>query len=109
MTGVQTCALPICNTFEEIVRWIVHSKTGIEEELSFRFVYAVCKSLDGVSGQGTFPSLAAKVVRKYGVPLAKFCPNDVKLDHEDFVYQRKLSNIPKAAFEIGRASCRERV
>lgn len=89
-------------TFEEIVAQIVHAMsqaTGIPyQELSFRFVYAVCKCLDGIEDQGTYPNLAAKVVRTYGVPLAIYCPNDVTLDHETFVYQRNLANIPAAAF-----------
>ncbi len=96
MQGKIGCC--VGNTFEEIVRKIVYSKTKTEEKLSFRFVYAVCKSLDGVKGEGTYPSLAAKVIRKYGVPLEKYCPNDVSLDHEKFVYNRELKNIPEEAF-----------
>lgn len=88
-------------TFEEIVGQIVHAMsqaTGIPyQDLSFRFVYAVCKCLDGLEDEGTYPNLAAKVVRTYGVPLAKFCPNETTLDHETFVYNRKLANIPKEA------------
>ena len=86
-------------TFEEIIRIMVHNATGLPvEELSWRFVYAVCKALDGAPGEGTYPSLAAKVIRTYGVPLAKYCPNDVSLDHETFVFNRTLTNIPQAAF-----------
>lgn len=89
-------------TFEEIVAQIVHViavANGLaDQELSYRFVYAVCKCLDGIQDQGTYPALAAKVVRTYGVPLAKFCPNDSTLDHETFVYQRNLANIPAQAF-----------
>jgi hypothetical protein len=91
-------------SFEEIVRNIVFVTTGVQcnpgtpNELSWRFVYAVCKALDGAAGEGTYPSLAAKVVRTYGVPLATFCPNDISLDHETFVYNRLLANIPAAAF-----------
>lgn len=89
-------------TFEEIVAQIVHLiavQNGVaDQELSYRFVYAVCKCLDGIPDQGTYPALAAKVVRIYGVPLAKYCPNDSLLDHETFVYQRNLNNIPAEAF-----------
>lgn len=85
-------------TFEEIMRLIEIQQGKTQEELSFRFVYAVCKALDGVADEGTYPSLAAKVIRQYGVPLAKYCPNDTTLDHEDFVYKRNLANIPKEAF-----------
>ena len=89
-------------TYEEIVSQIVHALAmSLDipyEELSFRFVYAVCKCLDGYADEGTYPALAAKVVRKYGVPLAKYCPNDTTLSHEEFVYHRNLANIPQSAF-----------
>ena len=85
-------------TGEEIVRLILKKTVGAPtEELSFRFVYAIAKCLDGVPSEGTWPSLVAKIIRTYGVPLAKYCPNDVTLDHEDFVYGRKLENIPAEA------------
>lgn len=87
-------------SFEEVVRNIVYMQTGVSpEELSWRFVYAVCKCLDGFPDEGTYPTLAAKVIRTYGVPLAKYCPNDITLPHEDFVFKRALANIPQAAFD----------
>ena len=90
-------------TFEEVIRSIIYQTNGMEcnpgtpNELSWRFVYAVCKCLDGAADEGTFPAMATKVIRNYGVPLAKYCPNDVTLDHETFVYNRSLVNIPKEA------------
>jgi hypothetical protein len=92
------------NTGEEMVRQIIYLTTGLqcnpgtENELSWRFVYAIAKCQDGVPDEGTFPSLVAKIIRKYGVPLAKYCPNEVTLDHESFVYQRNMANIPQEAF-----------
>lgn len=86
-------------TGEEVVRRIVYLATGSTEELSWRFVYAVAKCLDGIQDEGTYPNLVAKIIRKYGVPLAKYCPNDVTLDHESFVYHRNLANIPAEAFK----------
>lgn len=89
-------------TFEAVVRLILIGKGYTQEEigeLSFRFVYAVAKALDGYAGEGTSPALVAKIVRKYGVPLAKYCPNDVTLPHEQFVYGRNLANIPAEAFK----------
>lgn len=87
-------------TGEEVVRLIVYLLSGSQpqNELSWRFVYAVAKCLDGVQDQGTYPSLVAKIIRTYGVPLAVFCPNDVSLDHETFVYHRDINGIPKEAF-----------
>lgn len=101
-------------TYEETIRQIVYSLTGVESnpgtenELSWRFVYAMCKSLEGTAGytqfkptadanDGTYPALAAQVIRKYGVPLAKYCPNDTTLSAEDFCYGRVLGNIPQIA------------
>ena len=101
-------------SFEEAVRQIVYLATGIAhnpgtpEELSWRFVYAMCKALEGTPGyaqfgrtggsnDGTYPALAAQVIRKYGVPLAKYCPNDTSLSVDDFCYGRVLANIPQVA------------
>jgi hypothetical protein len=104
-------------TGEEVVRRIVYLMTGSTEELSFRFVYAMAKCLEGTiqknadgttsdyrqfsrttgANDGTFPALVAQVIRKYGVCLAKFCPNDVNLSADDFCYGRNINNIPAAA------------
>ena len=115
------------NTYEEIVALIqfmlygTQANPDTDEELSFRFVYAMCKALEGKilpvefrsgaddsgnymawgrtagADDGTYPSLAAQVIRKYGVPLAKYCPNDVDLDADSFCYGRDISKIPSAA------------
>lgn len=91
-------------TGEEMVRQMVYLATGKQcnpgtpDELSWRFVYALAKCLDGVQDQGTYPSVVANIIRTYGVPLAQFCPNDVSLDHETFVYGRNIQAIPKEAF-----------
>lgn len=90
-------------TGEEAVREIVYLLTNVmgnpstPDELSWRFVYAIAKCLDGITDQGTYPSLVASIIKNYGVPLAKYCPNDADLDHETFVFQRKLGNIPVEA------------
>ena len=94
---------------EEMVRQTIYLTTGQQcnpgtpQELSWRFVYAVAKCLDGVQDEGTYPSLVAKIIRTYGVPLAKYCPNDVMLDHETFVYGRQLTSIPQAAIDDAKS------
>lgn len=100
-------------TGEAVVRKIVYELTGVQEEGSFRFVYALAKCLEGTvydgvdyrmygrtggANDGTYPALVAKVIRKYGVPLAKYCPNDVDLSPEAFCYGRDIKNIPAEAF-----------
>ena len=104
-------------TFEEIVRYQVFLQTGKWIDLSWRFVYAMCKALEGTvyknpdgttsdyriyprtagANDGTYPALAAIVVRKFGVPFATLCPNDVSLSADDFCYGRDLANIPQKA------------
>ncbi len=74
-------------------------ETGALQPLSARFLYAVSKCLDGYSGEGTYPRLTAKIMKDYGCATENTIPNDTNLDHETYVYQRNLSNIPKEAFE----------
>lgn len=79
------------NTGEEVVRLIILLLTGVEvSELSWRWVYAIAKAIDGAADEGTYPSTVAWIIRTHGVPLAKYCPNNINLDHETFVYNRKL-------------------
>lgn len=66
--------------------------------LSARFLYAVSKCLDGSGGEGTYPRITAKVLQKYGCATEKTIPNDTLLDHETYVYNRKIENIPQEAF-----------
>lgn len=71
--------------------------------LSARFLYAMSKCLDGVPGEGTFPRLTAKILQKYGCSTEATCPNDTTLDHETYVYNRKVENVPyEALVEAGK-------
>lgn len=101
-------------TFEEIIRVIF----GLTDQLSWRFVYAVCKAVEGKkvtladgtvidatmyprsagSNDGTYPALAAMIIRKVGVPLAALCPNDADLGADAFCFSRDITKIPAAAF-----------
>lgn len=103
----------VANTGEEVIRLMIYLLTGKNiDPLSWRFLYALAKScegkvIDGVDyrkwsyapGEGTYPSLVATLMRKYGISEAQFCPNNINLDHETFVYNRKIESIPKEAFE----------
>lgn len=102
MQGTIGCC--VGNTFEEIIRLMIFIQYGTQEELSWRFVYAICKALDGYADEGTYPSLAASVIRNFGVPSAKFCPNDVSLDHETFVFHRQLKDKKSIAKFLGQAA-----
>jgi hypothetical protein len=116
--GKRSCCVGCSG--EEAVRQIIYLTTGkacnpgTADELSWRFVYALAKCLEGTiqpdgtdyrmfartqnSGDGTYPALVAKILRKYGVPLAKYCPNDVTLSDDVFVFNRNINNIPQVAF-----------
>jgi hypothetical protein len=108
-------------TGEEVVRQIMYTTTGkkynqgTQDALSWRFVYALAKCLEGTvqpdgsdyrafprtlsANDGTYPALVAKILRKYGVPLAKYCPNDATLTPDAFCYNRNIRTMPPAAFE----------
>jgi hypothetical protein len=66
---------------------------------SSRFVYGISKCLDGFSGEGTYPRLAMKVLKDYGCPTENTMPNDTTLDHETYVFNRRIENIPSAAIQ----------
>lgn len=102
MQGTIGCCVGC--TFEEIVRMMIYIQLGTQEELSWRWVYAICKALDGYADEGTYPSLAASVIRNFGVPLAKYFPNDVSLDHETFVLHRQLKDKKSIAKILGQAA-----
>lgn len=102
-------------TGEEIVRLIVKALTGVQEDLSWRFVYALAKCLEGTihpiygdfrmyprtagSNDGTYPALVAKIIRVIGVSRSKFCPNDRNMSVDAFCYYRNINNVPKEAIE----------
>lgn len=76
-----------------------YEKTGEIVEFSPRFLYAVAKCMDEYPGEGTYPSLVAKILQKYGCATIATCPNDSDLPHEKYVYNRKIDLIPSEAFE----------
>jgi hypothetical protein len=110
MQAQQPCCVGCSG--EEMVRQIIYTTTGLKcnpgtpDELSWRFVYAMAKILEGTKGyemfapvsEGTYPSLVAKVIRQYGVPYATFCPNDVTLTEDAFIFSRDIGNISQATF-----------
>lgn len=76
---------------------LVSGKTLVP--FSARFPYAMAKCIDGIATDGTYPRLIAQTFQKYGCATEATMPNDTTLDHETYVYQRKLANIPKAALD----------
>lgn len=72
--------------------------TGKIIQESPRFIYAICKAIDGFPGEGTYPRLSMKVLFEYGCATTETVPNDTNLDHETYVYNRSINQIPAAAF-----------
>lgn len=77
-------------------------ETSSIKNLSPRFLYALAKSRDNYAGEGTYPSLMAKIVKDNGVATDATVPTDNSLDHEAFVYNRKEANIPRESFTEAR-------
>lgn len=73
--------------------------TGDIQHLSFRFPYAVAKCIDNFPDEGTYTRTLAKVFKDYGCATEKTCESNSLLDHETFVYKRKLENIPEEAIK----------
>lgn len=73
--------------------------TGKLFSLSPRFLYAICKSIDGLDGEGTYPRISMKVLKDYGCATMDTCPNETELDHESYVYNRTGSLPAKALKE----------
>lgn len=67
--------------------------------LSSRFVYSICKALDGFLGEGTYPRLSMTVLRDYGCATEATMVNDTTLDHDSYIYNRNIANIPAQAME----------
>src|SRR3990167_4893678 len=87
------------HAFAKLAQYYWYKKTGKVINFSPRFLYAVAKSLDSYHGEGTYPSLVAKILKDYGCATEELIPNNSDLFHEEYVYGRKLNNIPEAAFK----------
>lgn len=85
-------------------QYLDYLETGKIFPLSARFVYALAKCRDGFAGEGTYPRLVAGIMTKdhEGCATEATVPNDTTLSHEEYVYNRIESNIPKAAFDEAR-------
>lgn len=71
--------------------------TGAILPLSARFLYAMAKTQDGSTEEGTYPRIVASVMKNTGCATEATCPNDTTLDHATYCYNFKAANIPAAA------------
>ena len=88
-------------------QWLLWLDTKEIFALSPRHPYAIAKATDGITDQGTYPTLIAKSLLNNGIATEATIPNNTDLDHETYVYNRSLANIPAdasadaAPFKIG--------
>lgn len=69
-------------------------------DMNPRFLYALCKMLDGIPDvEGTYGRILMQVLKKYGVATTTYFPNDVGLSLEEY---KDVSKIPQEAFEEAR-------
>lgn len=54
-------------------------------DLSPRFIYAMAKTMDEYSGEGTYPRTALQALQKYGCSTEKVFPNDITLSHQQYI------------------------
>lgn len=79
------------------IQYYFWKKTGQVVKLSPRFLYALCKTNDGIPTQeGTYLLTALKLAQKYGVCEDKYFPNNVSLMKD--VY-KDATQIPQAAYD----------
>ncbi len=74
------------------------AETAQVTPMSARFLYALSKCADGISGEGTYPRITMQQWQKYGCATEATVPNDTTLDHETYVYHRTIANLPAQAF-----------
>ena len=84
---------PACGGHGGTTFWQALAQNG--ETLSPRFVYALCKKIDGDSTPGTDGRSVMQVLQKYGVCTDALFPNDVTLSDADYADWTK---IPPLAF-----------
>lgn len=92
--------LPSCvgHAFAKYKQKLDLDDTGVVVNLSPRFLYAYSKCTDGFSGGGTLTRNVAKILKTTGCSTELTVPNDVNLDHETYVYQRTVANMPPNSF-----------
>lgn len=73
-----------------------YQETGTVIPLSARFLYALAKSKDDYTGEGTYPRLVGKILKDTGCCTENFFPNNSDLTHADYI---RTSGIPAEAYE----------
>ena len=58
---------------------------GRKPEISARYIYALSKVFDKYDGEGTYPRVAAGVLKGFGAATTNFVPNNTRLSHKDYI------------------------
>lgn len=64
-----------------------------------RYLYALSKKVDGVSGEGTYPEVTAKIQKDKGCSLDTLVPNNTNLSHEDYISISETEDIKNEAYQ----------
>jgi len=80
------------------VEYFDRKETGVLTRVSKRFVYAICKLLDGLQSEGTYPRVAAKVLSEQGAPREDLIGDDNDLAHAVYIDVKVTPAIKKDAY-----------
>lgn len=75
-----------------------YKETGDVKAFSPRYLYALSKKLDGLSGEGTYPEITAKIQKEKGCATEKTVPNDTDLIHLNYIDLKETDEITADAY-----------
>lgn len=74
-------------------------ENNLKEKLSPRYLYALSKKIDGVSGEGTYPRVTASIMFNKGCTHEGFCFNNTSLSHADYINVSETPEMTKDALK----------
>lgn len=81
----------------KVLQYYDYKENGKVTKISPRYIYALSKALDGYSGEGTYPRIAAKITKDNGGATEKTVPNDTTLTHANYIVIKDLLGANKDA------------
>jgi len=75
-----------------------YKETGKVKKFSPRYLYALAKKLDGVSGEGTYPIVVAKIQTEKGCATEDTVINNTDLSHEEYIKIEETEKIKEDAY-----------
>lgn len=80
------------------VEFFDEKETGEMTRVSKRYVYAKCKEIDGHAGEGTYPRIAAKILREKGAAKEALVGDNNKLPHAQFINVPDTEELTRDAY-----------